>query len=1011
MYQDKPPIQSYFGVQEDEDYIVHYGMPRRSGRYPWGSGEDPYQHEDWSDFLVRVNKLKASGWTETPENIKKEFGDNMTTTQYRREKSYAEYKDRCYRVNTAKRLKEKGNEENGWQPMGASEIGRVMGINESSVRSLLNDKSESRMMKAQHTADFLKEELKEKRMIDVGPGVERELNIPRNKLDTALFILQKEGYHVYKGGIPQATNPGQQSNQSVLCAPDVEHKEIYNFDQIKTITDYKSLDNGQSFDKRPAVGAPVSLDSKRLMIRYKEDGGIDKDGTIELRRGVKDLALTDPADATGTKGEKTYAQVRILVDGTHYLKGMAVYNDGKDMPDGVDVIFNTNKGKDKPMTEVLKKIKEDPDNPFGSLIKGQNHYVDKDGNQKQGLINYRAVEGDWDDWKNAVPSQFLAKQSIHMAEKQLNLAKETKAQEYADIMALTNPTVKKYLLNKFASECDSSAVHLQAAALPGQRYQVLTAIPTMKETEVYAPNFQDGTKLALVRYPHGGIFEIPVLTVNNRQKQARSILGTKPQDAIGINSKVAEQLSGADFDGDTVMCIPTDDKQGKVRISRSKPLEGLKGFDPKDSYQYDTVKTDAKGESHYYRNGREFPVMKNTQTEMGIISNLITDMTIGNAKPDELARAVRHSMVVIDAEKHKLDYKQSYVDNNIDGLKKEYQSGGGASTILSKAKGQYSIPKTQGTPRVNMKGKEYYDPSKPEGALIYKKADDLYYPIRKKDANTGNIILRTVDGGKVSYNPNDPAQREKYEPVRNVTLKNGKKVFGETITNKDGSIVYKTKTRMERTTKMAATNDPYTLVSKAQHPMELLYARHAASMKSMANEARKSMMTAGSIKYNKEAAKAYAPEVASLNAKLNVALLNATKERQAQRLTQAELNRKKAEGLIDKSDVKKTSQKTIEKYRKELGTSTRSERNISITAKEWEAIQAGAISENTLHKILSNADIDVLRDLATPKSQKTLSNTKIARIKALSNSNYTTAQIAEMMGVSTSTITKYLKGA
>ena len=268
MYQDKPPIQSYFGVQEDEDYIVHYGMPRRSGRYPWGSGEDPYQHEEWADFLVRINKLKAKGWTETPENIKKEFGENMTTTQYRREKSYAEYKDRLYRVNTAKRLKEKGNAENGWKPMGASEIGRVMGINESSVRSLLNDKSESRMMKAQHTADFLKEELKEKRMIDVGAGVERELNIPRNKLDTALFLLEKEGYHIYKGGIPQATNPGQQSNQIVLCAPDVAHKEIYNYDQVKTITDYKSLDNGESFDKRPAVGAPVSLDSKRVMIRY-----------------------------------------------------------------------------------------------------------------------------------------------------------------------------------------------------------------------------------------------------------------------------------------------------------------------------------------------------------------------------------------------------------------------------------------------------------------------------------------------------------------------------------------------------------------------------------------------------------------------------------------------------------------------------------------------------------------------------------------------------------------------
>lgn len=421
----------------------------------------------------------------------------------------------------------------------------------------------------------------------------------------------------------------------------------------------------------------------------------------------------------------------------------------------------------------------------------------------------------------------------------------------------------------------------------------------MKETEVYAPNFQDGTKLALVRYPHGGIFEIPVLTVNNRQKQARSILGTSPQDAIGINSKVAEQLSGADFDGDTVMCIPTDDKQGRVHISRAKPLEGLKGFDPKDSYQYDTVKTDAKGETHYYRNGREFPIMKNTQTEMGIISNLITDMTIGNAKPNELARAVRHSMVVIDAEKHKLDYKQSYVDNNIDALKKEYQNGGGASTILSKAKSQKSVEKTQGTPRVNMKGKSYYDPTKPEGALIYKKADDLYYPERKRDPNTGKITLRTADGGKVTYDPTDKAQREKYEPVRTVTLKSGKQVFDKTITNKDGTIVYKTKTRLERTTKMADTDDPYSLVSKAQHPMEMLYAQYASSMKSMGNEARKSMMTAGSIKYNKDAAKAYSKEVASLSTKLNTALLNATKERQAQRLTQAELNRKKAEGLID----------------------------------------------------------------------------------------------------------------
>ena len=71
------------------------------------------------------------------------------------------------------------------------------------------------------------------------------------------------------------------------------------------------------------------------MIRYKEDGGIDRDGTVELRRNVPDLSL----------GESKYSQVRIMVDGKKYIKGMAVYKDDKDFPPGVDVIFNTNKSK------------------------------------------------------------------------------------------------------------------------------------------------------------------------------------------------------------------------------------------------------------------------------------------------------------------------------------------------------------------------------------------------------------------------------------------------------------------------------------------------------------------------------------------------------------------------------------------------------------------------------------------------------------------------------------------
>lgn len=44
-------IDSYFGCgsMSDEEYLEHYGMPRRSGRYPWGSGKEPFQSS--RDFL------------------------------------------------------------------------------------------------------------------------------------------------------------------------------------------------------------------------------------------------------------------------------------------------------------------------------------------------------------------------------------------------------------------------------------------------------------------------------------------------------------------------------------------------------------------------------------------------------------------------------------------------------------------------------------------------------------------------------------------------------------------------------------------------------------------------------------------------------------------------------------------------------------------------------------------------------------------------------------------------
>ena len=924
-------IMSYYGCGSDNpnETLQHYGMPRRSGRYPYGSGENPYQRT--RDFLSRVEELKKSGWKETPENIMNEFG--LTTTQYRTEKSLARNERRMLNVATAKSLKQDG--------LGDTEIARRMSerlgenINESTVRSWLNADSETRMNQARKTADFIKKQIDEKGMIDVGSGVERELGISKEKLNQALYLLEREGYEVYGGGVPQVTNKGKQTNLKVICPPGTEHKEIYDFENIHTINDYVSHDGGETFDK---FVYPKSMDSKRLMIRYKEDGGIDKDGIVEIRRGVEDLSL----------GDSHYAQVRILVDGKKYIKGMAVYSD--DMPDGVDVIFNTNKGKDKSKLEVLKDIKDDPDNPFGSLIKagGQSYYIDKDGNRQLSLINKRAEEGDWDDWKDALPSQFLSKQSLTMAQKQLGLAIADKQAEYDEITSLTNPTVKKHLLQSFADDCDKAAVHLQAAALPGQKYHVIIPINSLKDTEVYAPNYENGTKLALIRYPHGGTFEIPILTVNNKHEPAIKLLGKDIVDAVGINSKVAERLSGADFDGDTVMCIPTHDKGGKVKITSTPPLKGLEGFDPKTAYAY-SKEDIASGNAR---------LMKNTGTQMGIISNLITDMTLQGASQDELARAVRHSMVVIDAEKHKLNYKQSEIDNNIAALKKEYQTGG-ASTLISRAKSQVSVDKRQGTPKVNMKGKEWYDPTKPEGSLIYKTADDVEYTVPK-------------------------------------------------VNKKTGEVTYVTQRRKQQSTKMGEATDAYSLISKADTPMERTYADYANKMKSLANSARKEMMSTGKIEYSSSAKSTYQAEVDSLLSKLNNALLNAPRERRAQLLANVEVaNKKKENENMKPGDIKKAGQQALTKYRSSVGA----KRNpIKITDKEWEAIQAGAISENILTKILNNTDVDNLRERATPRSTSTLSQAKINKIQAMRNSNYTLQEISKALGVSTSTVSSYLKG-
>ena len=914
-----------------EDMLMHYGMPRRSGRYPWGSGDNPYQHS--GDFLSRVNELKKSNFTFTDADGKTYTGEvaiaksmGLSTTQFRTQVSLAKDERRSADVATAKALREKGYSLN--------EIAKKMGFNnDSSVRSLLNEHAEARMNQAKATAEFLKKQIAEKGMIDVGTGVEKELGISKEKMKEAIYILEMEGYQVFGGGVPQVTNPGRQTNIKVLCPPGTEHKEIYNFENVKSVRDYISHDDGDTFD--PKWVYPKSMDSSRLKIRYAEDGGIQKDGVVEIRRGVDDLSL----------GPSHYAQVRILVDKTHYIKGMAVYSD--DLPDGVDVLFNTNKKKGTPMKDVLKKIKDDPNNPFGSLIKdgindpdggddqrgGQSYYYDKNGKKQLSLINKRAEEGDWGEWADKLPSQFLSKQSLALVNKQLNLAASDKMAEFDEICSLTNPTVKKSLLKSFADDCDAAAVHLQAAALPRQKYQVILPITSMKDNEVYAPNYKDGETVALIRYPHGGTFEIPILKVNNKQAEARKVLGNTPKDAVGINSKVAERLSGADFDGDTVMVIPCNSSNSKVKITSTPPLKGLEGFDPKLEYGGKPTGT--------------FKQMKNTQKEMGVISNLITDMTLKGATQDELARAVRHSMVVIDAEKHKLDYKQSEIDNGIKALKKKYQGSidedgryhEGASTLISRAKSETSVTKRQGSPRIDELTGEY----------IWKTTDDPTYV----DKRTGKVKERT-----------------------------------------------------QQSTKMAETKDAYSLISETDTPIERAYANYANKLKALGNQARLEILSTQKIPYSASAKETYFDEWKSLDSKLSIALKNAPRERQAQTMANAVVAAKKKDNPdMTKGEIKKASQQALTQARALVGAKRET---IKITDREWEAIQAGAISENQLKQIINNADVDSLRQRAMPRSTTTLSMAKRNKIASMNASGYSTSEIAEALGISTSTVHKYL---
>lgn len=948
-----------------DDELEHIGT-ENSGRYPRGSGDDPNQHS--GDFLSRVEKLKVGG--KTQKEIADELG--ITTDQFRIQNSLAVNARKDRTRERIRSLREDG--------LSDTKIAKQLGYsNESSIRSLMNQQSEARSKRAQNKADYLKQFVDEKGMVDVGSGTEHYLDCSKELLKKSLYILKLQGYEVRGGGIPTGTN--RQTNQKVLCPPGTPESEIYKYDKINTLSDFVFREGSED----PSIlKYPKSMDSNRIKIKYAEEGGLDKDGLIELRRGVEDLSL----------GKSHYAQVRVLIDDNMFAKGMAIYSD--DIPDGVDMVFNTNKKVGTPKEKVFKPITEDPDNPFGSLIKvaGQNEYTDKNGNKQLGLINKRAEEGDWEDWKRKLPSQFLSKQPESLIKRQLGLAITDKEVEYDEICSLTNPTIKKALLASFANDCDSASVHLEAAALPRQKYRVLMPIPELKDNEVYAPTFNDGEQVALVRFPHGGTFEIPVLTVNNKHPKAKQVL-ENAQDAIGINSVVAERLSGADFDGDTVLTVPTG-RGSKVQIRSTPKLKGLEGFNPKDEYPAVPGMTYMKREVPGLKPGSK-KTIDNTQTEMGIISNLIADMTLKGATDDDLAKAVRHSMVVIDAAKHKLNYKKSETDNEIRRLKKTYQGHvddngkyrQGAATLISRAKSETTIPKRVGSPNINQKGKKWYDPSKPEGALIYKTITEPYIDKNGKERSGTYKLYKKIK---------NPSYRKGIDPVSEEFLKDPN--TGKVLKEETG----KTKTKMQKSTQMADTDDAFALSSG--HPTETRYAEFANKMKAMSNAARKEMVYTGKIKYSASAKLTYQKEVDRLMAAVNVAEKNKPRERDAQRIANTAITAKKQDNPdMSQEEIKKHTQLELNKARIKVGAKRE---KIEISDREWEAIQAGAVSEEKLKSIIDNTDLDKLRARATPRSTIPVTDYKINRIKILSNNGSTIAQIAQATGLSTATVSKYI---
>lgn len=942
-----------------DDFLMHIGVGWDKGapgvgssRFPHGSGDNPFQRA--KDFYERDMHYRAKYPGMPPRFYAEKMGVVNVRGFNKGEVSVGLYtalrRDAESQVKMANRAKALQMLAEGKSKV---EVAEILGVRDTTVGNWARGDSLKKAEEAKKTKDLIREFTDQYKYVDISNNSNNGFFVDGKPVGegalraAAESLVKYEGYNIYPIQY-DLFGTDHKTTINVLAPPGVPYSEVsdnkFSVKNPVTVDIVRDLESGDimSYGLKEK---PQSVSLDRIEVEYSSP----KDGLIELRPGVADISL----------GNKSYAQVRIGVDDTHYLKGMAVYND--DLPPGVDIRFNTSKKEGTPLMapldnpdakQVFKpmKVLKDDDgkvigvdwtNPFGASIQDKSEittaagqYKDENGEWKRSAINVVREEGEWMDWSASLASQYLSKQPVETARQQLNLRLAEKKVEFEEICKLENPTIKKYLLEKFADECDGNAVDLKAAPFKGQQTCVLLPCPDLPDNECYCPRYPDGTNVVLVRYPFANYAESPMLTVRNTGSPGQKVFPPTATDAIAINGRRLGQMSGADTDGDHCIVIPLSDKV-KVKWS-DRILPGLEGFDHKDIYAgYEGMKKDKH--SVY-------------QKKMGVVSNLITDMSFQDFKEEHLVRAIKFSMVIIDAEKSGLDWKRCYKEMGIDELRRIYQRDAnegkaGAGTIISRAKSPVEVKERKewriGPDTIDAEGNKIYTDTE----KTYKKGKLDLSSVTLSNGLTVDLKHNNNEG--YYYKQKDPSTKKTVKvPVSEQDLPpflRGVKVDGagwinmdtDEKTGKDYVISYNkvtrkstrinvddmatpvtnvsVKERMQEVPWMSKANDAYELVSKKRYPMEVVYANFANDIKELGRSARREWLRTGDQVKDPEAAKLYKSEVESLKKQLAKAESNAPFERSAQILAGGIFEVKKRENpdmtYEEKTKKKRTAYK------------------------------------------------------------------------------------------------------